>query len=292
MTLPAEIKTDLATHLSVPQLQARAVGGGCVSPAAHLVLGDGREFFVKWAKDAESGRSFSEEAYSLEQLAVTRTVRVPRVQGRGSRWLLLEWLPGGKATISGWEAFANDLARLHRARGERFGWARENFIGALPQANEWSQSWADFFRTQRLEPQLFRAKQAGFFEGSDVLSFARLFNVLPELLRCGEVEGPSLLHGDLWTGNAHALANGSIAAIDPASYFGHREVDLAMADLFGGFPAEFFRAYDDAWALEKEGLLQRRAVYQLYYLLVHVNMFGGSYVSSCRRALQTALGSR
>jgi fructosamine-3-kinase len=124
-----------------------------------------------------------------------------------------------------------------------------------------------------------------------VLAFARLFAALPVLLRAGDREGPSLLHGDLWIGNAHALADGSIAAIDPAAYYGHREVDLAMADLCGGFPREFFAASEAEWPLEKEGLMERRAVYQLYYLLVHVNMFGGSYVSSCRHALEHALSA-
>jgi fructosamine-3-kinase len=225
----------------------------------------------------------------LERIAATKTVRVPRVVASGERWLMLEWLPGGTATIPGWQSFGRALARLHRARSERYGWPSANFIGALPQSNEPGSNWSEFFRTQRLEPQLVRAKSQGHFDGADMLAFARLFAALPELLAPAAEDGASLLHGDVWIGNACGLADGNIAAIDPASYNGHREVDLAMADLFGGFPREFYAAYDTEWSLQPNGLMQRRAVYQLYYLLVHVNMFGGSYVASCRRAVEQAL---
>ncbi|HSL69181.1 MAG TPA: fructosamine kinase family protein, partial [Longimicrobiales bacterium] len=126
------------------------------------------------------------------------------------------------------------------------------------------------------------------FNATDARRIERLLRDLPDLLHRGDAEGASLLHGDLWSGNAHALADGSIAAIDPSAYYGHREVDLAMAQLFGGFPPAFHDAYEDEWPLAAAGLNSRRATYQLYYLLVHVNLFGGSYVSSCRTALAEA----
>jgi fructosamine-3-kinase len=281
--LPREISGEVADHLNTRIRQVFPVSGGSVSHAARLAGEDGSDFFVKWSTDAASGDSFVEEAFALEQIATTKTVRVPNVIARGERWLMLEWLPGGKGTIAGWQWFGRTLARLHRIRSEQYGWPRANFIGALPQSNEPSSDWAEFFRTQRLVPQLVRAKSVGHFDGSDMLAFGRLFAALPELLAAVGEDGASLLHGDLWIGNACGLADGSVAAIDPASYYGHREVDLAMADLFGGFPREFYSAYDAEWSLQLQGLMQRRAVYQLYYLLVHVNMFGGSYVSSCRR---------
>jgi fructosamine-3-kinase len=289
--IPTDITTELSDQLKTRICHAVPVTGGCVSRAARVRGEDGREFFVKWAPDEASARSFVEEEFALERLGATRTVHVPRVQARGGRWLMLEWLNGGSATIEGWEAFGQALARMHRTRKEKYGWPRGNYIGALPQGNEQHNNWAEFFRTQRLEPQLFRAKSGGHFDGGDMLAFARLFAALPELLAPAAEDGPSLLHGDLWIGNACGLADGSIAAIDPATYYGHREVDLAMADLFGGFPREFYTAYDAEWSVQTSGLQQRRAVYQLYYLLVHVNMFGGSYVSSCRRAVEQALVS-
>ena len=291
MIIPPEIATELADHLDSRISHAVPVSGGCVSRAARVRGDNGHEFFVKWAPADAGAAAFAEEEFALERLAATRTVRVPRVRARGGRWLLLEWLNSGTATIAGWQEFGRLLARLHRTSRNEYGWPHSNYIGALPQANEQHDDWAEFFRTQRLEPQLVRAKSDGHFDGGDMMLFARLFAALPELLAPAAEDGPSLLHGDLWIGNACGLADGSIAAIDPATYYGHREVDLAMADLFGGFPREFYDAYDAEWSLEQKGLRQRRAVYQLYYLLVHVNMFGGSYVSSCRRAVEQALST-
>ena len=291
MIIPPEINSELSDYLKGRICQAVPVSGGCVSRAARVRGEDGREFFLKWAPDQASTDVFAEEEFALERLATTRTVRVPHVRARGDRWLLLEWLNSGTATISGWQEFGRLLARLHRTSRDTYGWPRANYIAALPQANEPHDDWPEFFRTQRLEPQLVRAKGDGHVEGGDMMAFARLFAALPELLAPAADDGASLLHGDLWIGNACGLADGSIAAIDPAAYFGHREVDLAMADLFGGFPREFYSAYDAEWSVEQKGLRRRRAVYQLYYLLVHVNMFGGSYVSSCRRALEQALST-
>jgi fructosamine-3-kinase len=162
----------------------------------------------------------------------------------------------------------------------------DNFIGALPQRNEASGSWAEFWRARRLQPQLAMARDAGRLPGREV-DWERLWDRLPEVLAPAEQDGPSLLHGDLWGGNVLAAAAGP-ALIDPAVYRGHREADLAMTELFGGFGDGFYAAYREAWPL-LPGYATRRAVYQLWYLLVHVNLFGGDYVRQTSGVLQEAL---
>jgi fructosamine-3-kinase len=172
---------------------------------------------------------------------------------------------------------------MHRATSGRYGWSRANFIGPLPQSNDAADDWPSFWRTQRLEPQVRLARdQLG---SATVARFARLLGELEPRLGPAAEDGPSLLHGDLWNGNVHFTAEGG-ALIDPSSYYGHREVDLAMAALFGGFPASFLAAYSTEWPLSA-GAESRRPVYQLYYLLVHVNLFGSGYVRQTRDVLES-----
>ena len=263
------------------------VGGGCVHAAARISCAD-QSYFVKWATDVESGRSFQAEAAGLAALAAAGAVRTPSVLRCAERWLLLEWLPPQPATIESWRELGRGLARLHRVSAPHFGWTSDNFIGALPQANQREAEWAIFWREQRLEAQLRLEPATRLLSSRDRAHFRVLFERLPELLGPGQQDEPSLLHGDLWSGNAHSTLH-TIALIDPSVYYGHREVDLAMADLFGGFAREFRAAYEAEWPVRAAGRAQRRACYQLYYLLVHVNMFGASYLTQTRAALASAL---
>jgi len=211
------------------------------------------------------------------------------VLARGRSWLALEWLEPGRGGRDTWERLGQELAALHRVQGPAFGWDRDNFIGSLPQANQARSDWAAFWWEQRLQPQLALATGAGMLTGAEARRFAVLPEVLPQLLEAGQAEGPSLLHGDLWSGNVHVTAT-EACLVDPASYYGHREVDLAMAALFGGFPPAFYQAYAEAWPLTGPGAERRRACYQLYYLLVHVNLFGRGYLAGASAALERALG--
>lgn len=277
------------------------VGGGCIHNATRLELEEGDVAFVKWGarKNVEAG-GFRAEAAGLDALAAAAALRVPEVFGvfdpeepatepdRPTAWLLLEWLEPGSAGPETWTRLGHGLATLHRTRAERFGAPDDNFIGTLPQPNGWLDDWTTFWRERRLEPQLRLAYRAGHFGAADRRRFDRLLTDLDELLDGAEGDGASLLHGDLWSGNAHVLASGEPALVDPASYHGHREVDLAMAELFGGFPPAFFYAYDEAWPIEPAYRETRRPIYQLYYLLVHVNLFGGAYVGNTLRALGEA----
>lgn len=189
-----------------------------------------------------------------------------------------------------WERLGTGLASLHRVRAERHGWPSDNVIGSLPQANGWMDEWPAFWRERGLGPQLRLAYDSGWFEPSARRRFDALLDRLDEFLAPAAEDGPSLLHGDLWSGNVHPTADGEAALIDPASYHGHREVDLAMAELFGGFDTTFHDAYREAWPLADGYDEARRAIYQLYYLLVHVNLFGGGYVARTLGALGAAVG--
>lgn len=288
MNLPDWLGPQLEALLGDAMVQAAPVGGGCVSPAARLQTATGRVYFVKWATQRERGQMFGEEARSLRRIRESKAIRVPAVIGVGSHWILLEWLPPFHANAREWQEFGRSLARLHGVQSDRFGWPAPNYIGPLPQANDWSDAWPAFWRDQRLRPQIEAALEAGCLNASDQRDLRRLFDVLDDLLAAGQREGASLLHGDLWSGNALPTSS-SIALIDPASYYGHREVDLAMAELFGGFPAPFWDAYQEAWPLIEAEARRRRAAYQLYYLLVHVNLFGRSYLGALRTALAVAL---
>jgi fructosamine-3-kinase len=264
---------------------AESVGGGCISPSYRIRLVDGGQLFVKTAANGWHADAFAEEARSLEALGATGTLIVPRVCGVSESWLALEWLEPARATESDWRALGSGLARLHRTTAESYGWDTANYIGPLPQRNERAADWPAFWREQRLLPQLQRAEQQ--LERSTLRDIERLLEELDVRLGAAAEDGPSLLHGDLWSGNVHISATGP-GVIDPASYYGHREVDLAMATLFGGFPHAFFDAYETEWPL-RPGAPVRRPIYQLYYLLVHVVLFGGGYATHTSAAVRAAL---
>jgi protein-ribulosamine 3-kinase len=259
----------------------RAVSGGCISPAARIQLETGAAFFLKWGDAGSLGR-LEEEARALSALRATGCVRVPEVLGvsenAAAPWLLLDWLEPGAATARTWKALGAALACMHRSTAAAYGWERANFIGSLPQENEWQTDWSGFWRDRRLDPQLQLAYRGGHFTPADRKRFDKLIAQMERHLHV--TEPPSLLHGDLWNGNVHVLQDGSAALIDPSSYYGHREVDIAMTELFGGFGGAFYDAYAEAWPLEQGYDSMRRWIYQLYYVLVHVNLFGGSYVRS------------
>ena len=275
-------RSGLAGRLS----DVRPVGGGCISHAARVQTTSGAQAFLKYGAHREFPPDiFAAEARSLAVLLQTGSVRVPSVIAASDTdetpfaWLLLEWLEPGQMTAQSWETLGRALARLHQCSHENFGWFTPNFIGSLPQSNEWAAAWPEFWRNQRILPQLEIAAHAGALRTGERARVEALLVQIDELLQSDDDKRPSLLHGDLWAGNVHAVATGQAALIDPASYYGQREVDLAMAALFGGFDRRFFEAYDEVWA-RAAGHERRRLVYQLYYLLVHVNLFGRSYLAS------------
>jgi protein-ribulosamine 3-kinase len=290
VTPPAAVRAGVEAATGSAILRVTAVAGGCISPAARIETSDGGRWFLKWgnARGLPAGL-FAEEARSLRALRATGAVRVPAVIAAGPAWLLLEWLEPGGATRATWAGLGRELAALHRVRATRFGWDADNFIGTLPQANPSRADWPAFWREARLVPQLEQAAAAGHVDRAARTRFDRFLDRLDDLLAAGSADGPSLLHGDLWSGNVHIARDGA-ALVDPSSYHGHREVDLAMAELFGGFDPAFHAAYAEAWPLQPGYRPERRAAYQLYYLLVHVNLFGGGYVAGTLAALRAAGG--
>ncbi|HRD88432.1 MAG TPA: fructosamine kinase family protein [Accumulibacter sp.] len=259
------------------------VGGGSISRA--LVVRSGqRRWFVK-LNDARLAAMFAAEADGLAALAACPAVRVPRVCGHGvsgrHAWLVLEHL--ALAPLRGHAASAaagQALAAMHRIPGSHFGWPRDNFIGSSPQENAAQPTWPLFFARQRLLPQLEMAKRHRQ-PARLIASGERLAESLPALLTAHRPL-PSLLHGDLWSGNAALDDAGRLALFDPAVYWGDRETDLAMSELFGGFPDSFHAAYREAWPLA-DGFAQRKLLYQLYHVLNHLNLFGGGYLHQAER---------
>jgi fructosamine-3-kinase len=295
VTLSADTLAAVTRDLGIDIDSVDSVGGGCISPAYRVECRDAGRIFLKTVPPVGPPEMLEQEAVSLERISDTRTVRVPRVLAVTAKWLALEWLEPARADDRGWRELGTALARLHRdaaanpessQRPDRYGWDAGNFIGSLPQANDYMDEWPAFWRERRLVPQLRLARtQLG---AGMMTRFERLLDELGDRLASAAEDGPSLLHGDLWGGNVHFTTGGGVV-IDPSSYYGHREVDLAMAALFGGFPPSFFTAYSAEWPLQP-GVESRRAIYQLYYLLVHVNLFGESYVAQTRRVLDAALG--
>lgn len=252
---------------------SRSLSGGCINQAIKLTLRD-QAYFVKLNR-ADSLEMFETEAAGLEALATSGAIRTPGVVCSGQwgdhAYLVLEYIP---LQNTGDQALAGrQLAALHRAAGPHYGWKQDNYIGATPQPNTPDDSWVEFWHGQRLGFQLALAERRGY-GGALQVAGARLLGRLPALL---DHNPPvSLLHGDLWSGNLGYDRNGAPVIYDPAVYYGDRECDLAMSELFGGFSELFYRAYDEAWPLD-EGYATRKTLYNLYHILNHLNLFGGGY---------------
>ncbi|MCB9634842.1 MAG: fructosamine kinase family protein [Sandaracinus sp.] len=246
------------------------VSGGDIHEAWRVTLADGRVVFVKTHARPPRG-VYEAEAEGLAFLA-EGPLRVPRVLAAEPSFLALEWLEPARRVADFDERLGRGLAALHRAHPASFGHTRDNFLGPLPQPNAPTNDWPTFYAERRLAPMLARTNA----DTSLRRRFDRLYTRLPEL--CGPPEPPARLHGDLWGGNQHVDERGEPALIDPAVYGGHREIDLAMMRLFGGFSSRVFAAYDEAYPLAP-GHAERVALYQLYPLLVHAALFGGGYLS-------------
>jgi len=197
----------------------------------------------------------------------------------------MEWLELGSASSDTQRILGQQLAELHRHTQDRFGWSRDNTIGLTPQHNDYADRWQDFFREQRLEYQLRRASENGFRGALQTAGQALLENL--DRFFEGHSPDASLLHGDLWGGNWSSV-NGQAVIFDPAVYYGDRETDLAMTRLFGGFSAEFYRAYESSWPLN-ERYQQRISLYQLYHVLNHLNLFGASYLGRAQAMISDLL---
>ena len=275
--------SDVAGEFRIER--ATPASGGCIH-RSYVLEGGARRFFAK-TNDRSQLDNFAAEADGLTALA-SAGARVPSPLRSGSTereaFLVLEYLD--LRGTGDYAALGRVLAVVHSTRGEQYGWTRGNYVGATPQLNAPSRSWSDFWRDARLAPQLELTGESGL--GSALLRRGeKLLAALPQLL-AGYAPAPSLLHGDLWSGNAAFLADGSPVLFDPAVYFGDREADLAMTELFGGFPKAFYAAYREAAPLD-QGYAVRKDLYNLYHVLNHANLFGGGYAAQAERMIERLL---
>ena len=272
--------------------ERRNVSGGDINESCMLILDDGTRLFMK-TNSVPAFDNFSAEAEGLSAMRETGTVRVPELLGigtdpQGFSFLLLEYIESGKASGKYWDELGRSLAQMHRTPCDEkaaFGWRRDNYIGARRQTNSWNAGWIQFFRDCRLAPQFRDADR--WFDAGDRRRTEYLLSHLDYFLI--EPEKPALVHGDLWSGNVMPGKDCSAWLIDPAVYYGHPEVDLAMSELFGGFAGGFYKAYEEVNPL-KPGYKDRRDLYNLYQLLNHLNMFGSVYLSSVRQIVKKYAG--
>ena len=271
----AALREDGVSVSDDPEI--RPVGGGDISAAWRI-----GNIFLKTGPD-NSFDMFEAEAEGLRELDAARVIRVPEVlacSAVGSNaYLATEWIEFDKATQATERLLGEQLAAMHHRGKDRFGWHRDNTIGLTPQHNDWGDDWVDFFRRHRLEFQLQLAEQNGF--GGELQMEGRRLSDNLDSLFGGYKPAASLLHGDLWGGN-WAATNGQPVIFDPAVYYGDRESDIAMTQLFGGFGRNFYAAYQESWPME-EGREDRLKLYQLYHVVNHLNLFGSTYLG---RALQ------
>ncbi len=286
--LPDSLRSVLEDRLDVTINTVAPVSGGCIANACRLET-EASPFFLKYG-DEEVARTFPGEAAGLKALAAADSpLRVPsvltaeRATEERPGFLVMEWVNPGRKGRRFWEGFGEGLAALHRHTADEYGFDRDNYIGQLPQQNDWMEAWPTFFREQRLEPQVAMARERGRWRSSWTQPLERLYRRLPELMP--NAPEPSVLHGDLWKGNFMVTAVGDPALVDPATYYGHREADLAMTELFGGFNDTFYAAYRSTWSLEPD-YETRREIYNLYHLMNHLNHFGGGYAGSVESTLE------
>jgi len=281
-----EIAADISqvTNQNFQIQQQRSVGGGCINQS-YAVSSSTATYFVK-LNQADQIAMFTAEAVGLKQILATATIRAPNPICWGtavtSAYLVLECLELSSSKAN-WQEMGRKLAAMHQATvSQVFGWEQNNTIGATPQINTWTANWIDFYTQHRLFYQFQLARQrGGNFPQQD-----KLLAAIPQLLN--HKPQPSLVHGDLWGGNAGFTSTGEPVIYDPATYFGDREVDLAMSELFGGFPADFYRGYNAVFPL-KSGYEHRKTLYNLYHIINHFNLFGGGYAAQANRMIEQIL---
>lgn len=279
--MPTGIRAILREVFAVEPARVQYVGGGSINQAARVEVA-GAQYFVKWKTDALPG-FFEVEARGLSLLRKAGIIRVPEVIGYSEAtaghpaYLILEWIEESRRVepLSFAVNFGRAVAQLHRASSDSFGLDHDNYIGELPQINKPSSRWPIFYRDRRLAPQIEMARGRGRLNTERERLLIKVMERIDTLLAgCATV--PSLLHGDLWSGNFLVTAGNQPVLVDPAVYYGDREVEIAFTELFGGFPPGFLAAYQESFPLER-GYERRRKVYHLYPLLVHLNIFGESY---------------
>jgi fructosamine-3-kinase len=285
-----EIDTHISdiTNQNFHSLKHLSVSGGCINQS-YTISDHKKTYFVKLNQASQVGM-FEAEILGLQQIYNTNTIRVPQPLCWGttdnSSYIVLEWLEMTGANSKSWTEMGRKLAAMHKVTSQKgFGWDINNTIGSTPQINNWESEWIEFYAQHRLGYQFQLARRRG---GNFPLE-NKLLAAISELLANHLVQ-PSLVHGDLWGGNAGSTINGEPVIFDPATYFGDREVDIAMTELFGGFPAAFYQGYKEVFPLD-DGYEIRKILYNLYHILNHFNLFGGGYASQANRMIEKILAN-
>ena len=275
-----------ATGVQFKSQSSSSIGGGCINQASKIQSVDGRTFFLK-INQASFLPFFEAEAIALKEIRATQTIMAPDVITHGlvkdQAFLVLEYIEEGQSSPGSQKNLGTLLAKMHKIEQPFFGWGRDNCIGATPQPNPKTNSWSVFYRDHRLAFQFKLAQNKGrSFDGAQKLleSIESFFSDYSP--------HPSLLHGDLWGGNASCDSSGVPFIYDPASYYGDREADLAFTYMFGGFSSSFYDAYNQEYPLNS-GFSQRKTLYNLYHELNHFNLFGGGYASSAQSSIDQLL---
>ncbi|HRW98384.1 MAG TPA: fructosamine kinase family protein [Cyclobacteriaceae bacterium] len=289
--VPASLSQNLKDHLGevlsskVTLLDFSFVSGGCINHGGKLSTSSG-DYFLKWNSAKKFPGMFVAEGKGLNILQSTQSVLVPGVilviEGIDYQCILLEWISSARQSKQYWDLLGRQLARLHQHSAKTFGLEHDNYIGSLFQSNSSTFEWTDFFADQRIRPLVKRLVDSGQidFEFSNQVE-----RVLKKLNQIFPKERPSLIHGDLWSGNVMTDTGGHPIVIDPAVYYGHREIELAFTRLFGGFRDQFYHSYNEAYPLEP--MFENRVeLYNLYPILVHANLFGGSYLMTAKRIIK------
>lgn len=288
--IPDEIKTAISTYwkengLSTEISEIRSISGGSINQA-FLIRTLSRPYFLKYNTSSAHPNMFSSEYKGLELMASAKTIRIPTpihaYEGEEYSCIMMEYIEQKNYAPNFWKHLAEDLAALHTHSSPSFGLDFHNYMGSLSQSNTQHSGFVDFFIAERLEPQIRLAHNSGYLNTKHLKQSEHLYQELESIF---PNEKPALVHGDLWSGNFMSDEEGNPVIMDPATYYGHREVDIAMTTMFGGFDAEFYQYYQQYLPMEK-GWEQRLPFYNLYPILIHINLFGNSYVGSFERIIK------
>ncbi|MEQ8520214.1 MAG: fructosamine kinase family protein [Cytophagales bacterium] len=291
-TIPGNLQNSIKSNLEsffkteIKLEDFKFSSGGCINKTGVLRTNIG-DYFVKWNSKKMYPKMFERELMGLNLLiSAKHNLKVPKPilagENKDHIFLILENIRPAHRSLNFWENLGHGLAELHQNTNEKYGLDHNNYIGSLNQINSESSDWLEFYRKNRIEFTFKMAYDSGFFNKSDRIELDNMFRILNQI--CPENIRPSLIHGDLWSGNLMVDSEGMPCLIDPAVYYGFREIEIAFTELFGGFDSEFYDSYNEHWPLE-EGYSERKDIWNLYPLLVHVNLFGHSYAAAVKSIL-------